>query len=356
MRLARIITAVDAHAGGEPGRVIVGGVLDVPGRTMFEKRRHLEEHGDDLRRLMLREPRGYPATCCNLVLPPTDPSAAAGFVIMEQAEYPAMSGSNTICTATVLLETGMIPAIEPVTKFVLEAPAGLIAVEARVESGKVTGVTFENVPAFAVHLGVPVEVPEVGTVPVDIAWGGMFYVIADAPSLGFRLVPDEGRDLVRVGEMIKAATREQWPVSHPDNPEIAGVSIMEFSGPPSVPGASLKNTVVVSSGRFDWARPSTWTGVLDRSPCGTGTCAKMAVLHAKGKLPIGQDFIHEGILGTTWTGRLIRETQVGPHPAVVPTITGQAWVYGISQYVVDPTDPFPEGFTVGDLWGGQGDD
>ncbi len=354
MRLARVVTAVDAHAGGEPGRVITGGVLDVPGTTVFEKMVHLREQGDELRRLMLREPRGYPALCCNLILPPCDPTADAGFVIMEQAEYPPMSGSNTICTVTVLLETGMLPMVEPVTELTLEAPAGLIRVRAACRDGKVTGVTFENVPAFAVHLGVPVEVPDLGRVEVDVAWGGMFYAIAEARPLGFALRPDEGRDLVRVGEMIKAATREQYPVTHPANPEIEGVSIMQFSGPPTVAGADLKNTVVVSSGPFDWERPSTWTGVLDRSPCGTGTCARMATLHARGRLGIGQPFVHEGILGTTWTGKLVRETRVGEFPAVVPELTGSAWITGMASYVVDPSDPFPEGFTVGDLWASGG--
>jgi proline racemase len=350
MKLARLITAVDAHAGGEPGRVITGGVLDVPGATMFEKMRHLAEHGDGLRRLMLREPRGYPALCCNLVLPPTHPDADAGFVIMEQAEYPPMSGSNTICTVTVLLETGMLTAVEPVTELTLETPAGLIGVRAEVADGKVTSVTFRNVPAFAAHLGVPVEVPQLGTVEVDIAYGGMWYAIVEAAPLGFAITPDEGRDLVRVGEMIKAAAREQWPVVHPENPEITGVSIMQFSGPPTAPGASMKNTVVVSSGTLDWERPATWSGILDRSPCGTGTCARMAVLHARGRLGLGEDFVHEGIMGTTWTGRLLEEVQVGPHAAVVPALTGRAWITGLAQYVVDPDDPFPDGFTVGDIW------
>jgi proline racemase len=237
-----------------------------------------------------------------------------------------------------------------VTELTLETPAGLIGVRAEVADGKVTAVTFRNVPAFAAHLGVPVEVPEVGTVTVDVAYGGMWYAIAEARPLGFAITPDEGRDLVRVGEMIKAAAREQWPVAHPENPEIAGVSIMQFTGPPSVPGASMKNTVVVSSGTLDWDRPATWTGILDRSPCGTGTCARMATLHARGSLGIGEDFVHEGILGTTWTGRIVRETRVGPHAAIVPTLTGRAWITGYAEFVVDPDDPFPAGFTVGDLW------
>ena len=350
MRFSNLITAVDAHACGEPGRVITGGVLNVPGRTMFEKKTYLETRADHIRLRMLREPRGYPAANCNLILPPTNPEADAGFVIMEQVEYPPMSGTNTICVVTVLIETGMVPVSEPVTKLKLETPAGLVAVEAEVVNGRVRKVTFRNVPAFATHLDAPVEVRGLGTVAVDVAYGGMFYVIADAAPLGFRLTTDEARDIVRVAEMIKAAAREQLPVVHPENPGIAGVTIAQLSGEPSQPGVHRRNTVVVSTGTPDWSRPSSWTGVLDRSPCGTGTCAKMAALHAKGRLPLHQDFVHEGILGTTFTGRLVEETRVGPYPAVVPTLSGQAWITGFAQYVLDPTDPFPQGFTVGDIW------
>jgi proline racemase len=351
MQFTKMVTAVDAHACGEPGRVITGGVVNVPGNTMFEKKQWLETHGDDLRQRMLREPRGYPAANCNLILPPTHPDADAGFVIMEQTEYPPMSGTNTICVTTVLLETGMLPMKEPVTELVLESPAGLVSVRAEISNGKVMQVTFKNVPAFAVHLDAQVEVPNLGTVTVDVAYGGMFYVISNAEPLDLRLTPDEGRDIVRISEMIKAATQEQLPVVHPENPEIAGVTIAQLSGPPTRPDAHLKNAVTVSIGKLDWDSPASWTGALDRSPCGTGTCAKMATLHAKGKLSLNQDFVHEGILGTIFTGRLIGETKVGPYPAVIPTLSGQAWITGISTYVVDPDDPFPNGFTVGDIWG-----
>jgi proline racemase len=345
-----MVTAVDAHAGGEPGRVIVGGVLDVPGSSMFEKRVYLEQHKDDLRKRMLREPRGYPGLCCNLILPPTRPEADAGFVIMEQTDYPPMSGSNTICVATVLLETGMLPMREPMTEIVLEAPAGLVKVRAECASGKVKSVTFTNVPAFCVHLDARLEVPTLGTLTIDIAYGGMFYVIADAPSLGLELTPDEGRKIVRIGEMIKAAAREQYPVTHPDNAAVSGYSVAQLSGPAVGLDADMRNAVVISTGDFDWDRPDTWTGVLDRSACGTGTCARMATLWVRGRLGLGQPFRHEGILGTTFVGSLIEQTQVGSYPAVVPTLTGSAWITGISQYVLDAEDPFHEGFTVGDLW------
>jgi proline racemase len=311
---------------------------------------YLRTQADDLRQRMLREPRGYPAQNCNLILPPTRPEADAGFVIMEQVEYPGMSGTNTICVTTVLLETGMLPMREPVTELTLEAPAGLIRVRADCANGKVTQVTFQNVPAFATHLEATIEVPHLGPVTVDVAYGGMFYVIADAESLGLRLVPEEGRDIVRVSEMIKAAANAQLPVTHPEQPGFTGITIAQLSGPPHSPTAHRRNAVTVSTGALDWNRPSSWTGVIDRSPCGTGTCAKMATLYARGGLKLHEDFRHEGILGTVFTGRLIEETTVGPYRAVVPTLSGQAWITGLSTYMLDPDDPFPAGYTVGDLW------
>lgn len=346
----RELVAVDAHAAGEPGRVIVGGVTDVPGTTMLDKMHHLATFHDDLRLLMLREPRGYPAANCNLVLPSADPRAAFGFVIMEQAEYPPMSGSNTICVATVLLETGMVPAVEPVTRFTLESPAGLVGIEAEVSGGKVRQVTFENVPAFAMALDAVLEVPGLGRVAVDIAYGGMIYVLAPAARFGLSVAPGEARELVRIGERLRAAAVEQLPQVHPDQPEAPGPTISCLFGPPSGPHADQRNAVVVSNGPLDWERPDTWTGALDRSPTGTATCARMAVLHARGELPLGRDFRNESLLGTVFTGRLLAETTVGGRPAVVPRLSGTAWVTGHARYVLDPDDPFPAGYTLGDLW------
>jgi len=218
MNLTNMITAVDVHACGEPGRVITGGVLDVPGDTMFAKMKWFEKNNDGLRQRMLREPRGYPALCCNVILPPTHPEADVGFVIMEQTEYPAMSGSNTICVTTALLETGMYPMQEPITELVLEAPAGLIKVQAECANGKVQRVKFQNVPAFAIHLDQEIDVPHLGKVTVDVAWGGMFFAIADAASVGIELVPENGSKITRAAEMIKSAANEQLPVVHPDWP------------------------------------------------------------------------------------------------------------------------------------------
>jgi proline racemase len=351
LRVGPVVHAVDAHAAGEPGRVIVGGVEGVPGGSMFEAMTWLQANRDDLRLRMLREPRGFPAANCNLILPSADPEADAGYVIMEQVEYPGMSGSNTMCVVTVLLETGMLPMIEPVTELTLEAPAGLIRVRADCRDGKVTAVTFRNVPAFATHLDAPVEVPTLGTVSVDVAYGGMFYAIADAERFGLRLTPDEGADIVRITEMVKAAANEQLPVVHPDQPGFAGITIGQLSGPPHDPANSRRNVVTVSTGTLDWERPATWTGAIDRSPCGTGTSARMATMAARGTLRVGDAFRHEGILGTVFTGRVVEETQVGEYRAIVPTISGQAWITGFASYVVDPTDPFPDGFTIGDIWG-----
>jgi proline racemase len=310
----------------------------------------LEQNDDQLRKLMLREPRGYPAHCCNIIVPPTHPEADAGYIIMEQIEYPVMSGGNTISVVTVLLEMGMLPMKEPVTELVLEAPAGLIRVRARCESGKVKCVTFKNVPAFAAHLDAVIDVPHLGKITVDVGWGGMFYVIADIRQFeGLELIPEHGGEIARVSSMIRQAAIEQLPVAHPDYPGI-GITISQLSGPTDDPNADWKNVVTMASGEFSWDDPATWTGALDRCPCGTGTCAKMAVLHAKGDLPLDHDFRHQGILGNVYTGRLVEETKVGNKHAVVPTLTGTSWIYGLNTIVLDNDDPFTEGFTVGDIW------
>lgn len=350
MRFTNMLTAVDVHAEGEPGRVITAGFPPIPGTTMLAKMRWLEANADQLRRRMLREPRGYPGLCCNVIVPPTDPQADAGFIIMEQSEYPPMSGSNTICVATALLETGTIGMVEPVTELTLESPAGLIDVRADCRDGKVTAVHFRNVPSFAVHLDAPLIVPDLGEVAVDIAWGGMFYVIADADELGVSLDGSNGAEIVRVGEILRAAAQEQLPVAHPLLPELTGPTISQLSGAPTRADADRRTAVTVSAGGFDWDRPATWKGALDRCPCGTGTSAKMAVLHARGELDIGVSFVHEGPLGTTFTGRILGTTTVGDHEAIVPEISGQGWITGFANYVVDPTDPFPDGFTIGDIW------
>jgi proline racemase len=350
MAFKKMITAVDTHAG-EPMRVITGGVPHIPGSSVFEKMKWLQTEGDDLRMLMLREPRGYPPVCCNLLVPPCHPDADAGFIVMEQTEYPPMSGGNTISVVTVLLETGILPMREPVTELTLESPAGLIGVKADCVDGKVVNVLFENVPAFATHTDVEIDVKGLGKVTVDVAWGGMFYVIADSGQFdGLELKAENGREITGIASRLRAAAAGQLPVVHPENPEFKNVTISQISGPPTHPAAHLKNAVTVATGFLDWNKPATWTGALDRCPCGTGTCAKMAALYAKGQLKLNEDFNHEGLLGNIFTGRLLEETTVGSYKAVVPTLSGQAWITGFNTYVLDPSDPFPEGFRMGDIW------
>ena len=352
MSYKRMIQAVETHSG-EPMRVITGGVPHIPGDSVYEQMRWLEENDDHLRLFMLREPRGYPPLCCNLIVPPKHPDAAAGFIIMEQVEYPVMSGGNTIAVATVLLETGMIPMQEPVTEFKLEAPAGLIDIKAECRDGKVKQVTFANVPAFSVYCDAVLDVPELGKVTVDVAWGGMFYVIADVTQFEFLdLVPERGRDITRVAALILKAAQDQLPVEHPDYPGV-GITIAQLSGPTDNPNAHRKNAVMVASGPVDFDDPATWTGNLDRCPCGTGTCAKMAALYEKGELALHQPFRHEGVLGHVYTGELVEEVRIGDRVAVVPTISGRAWITGYCTYVLDADDPYPTGFTVGDLWASQ---
>lgn len=349
MGFKRTIHAVDTHAG-IPMRIVTGGIPHIPGATTHEKMQWLETNDDGLRKLLLREPRGYPAHCCNIVVPPSHPEAQAGYIIMEQIEYPVMSGGNTIAVVTVLLEMGMLPMLEPVTDLVLEAPAGLIAISAECRDGKVKGVTFRNVPAFAAHLDAVIDVPHLGKVTVDVGWGGMFYVIADVRQFdGLEITPQHGAEITRVSSLIRQAAIEQLPVAHPDYPGV-GITISQLSGPTQAPNADWKNAVTMSAGAFSWDDPATWTGAIDRCPCGTGTCAKMAVLHAKGQLGLNQDFRHQGILGNVFTGRLVEETTICGQPAVVPTITGTAWISGFNTLVLDHEDPFPEGYTLGDIW------
>jgi proline racemase len=340
MRLSRLINAVAAHAEGEPNEVITGGVLNVPGETMFEKARWLENEGDDLRAFLLHEPRGKVTLCTNLVLPSTHPEAQAGFVIIEPASYPPMSGTNTICTATVLLETGMIPMVEPVTEVVLEAPGGLIRLRAECSGGKVTSVTFRNLPSFVLHRDAIVEVEGHGTLRVDVAYGGMLYVIVDAADCGFAITPDEAADLSIVGERVKRAAAEQLPSIHPENPGIHTVNQTLWGGPVSEENGlkTARNGVIVSPGR------------LDRSPCGTGTCARLALLHARGVVKAGEAFIHESIIGTKFTGRIFETGHSAGIPNVSVEITGRAWITAFHQYVLDPSDPFPTGYTLSDTW------
>ena len=341
MRWSRVFSVVDCHTGGEVNKVVTGGVGPVPGATVFQKKLYLERERDDIRSLLLNEPRGAVHHCANILVEPCDPEAQMGYVILEPTEYPAMSGSNTICVATVLLETGILPMTEPVTELVLEAPAGLIRLRCECSDGKVTSVRFVNQPAFVHRLGVPVEVPGRGTVMVDVAYGGMTYALVDATACGFGLVPDEARDLSIAGQEIKAAAAAQVPVTHPLNPDIPGITQVGFTGPLSrLPDGRLtsRNAVIVSPGR------------VDRSPCGTGTSARLAVMRARGEIGVGEPFVHESILGNRYVGEVVADAAVGGLPGVVPAIAGQAWISGLHQVGLDPSDPFPVGYTLPDTW------
>lgn len=347
----RSVQAVETHSG-EPMRVVTGGLPHIPGDTVYEQTKWLAEHDDQLRKMLLREPRGYPSLCCNLIVPPKHPDADAGFIIMEQTEYPMMSGGNTISVATVLLETGMIPMQEPETTFTLEAPAGLVGITAQCNNGRATSIRFENLPAFAVYLDAEIEVPTLGTVTVDVAWGGMFYVIADVDQFdGVVLSEEHGAEITRIGSLLIGAAQQQLPVSHPDYPGV-GITIAQLSGPGVDPTADRRNATVVASGEIDLDNPATWKGAIDRCPCGTGTCAKMAIEYARGRLSLDEPFRHEGILGNIYTGMLTQEVEsVSEHPAVVPTIEGQSWITGYATWVLQHDDPLPEGFRMGDIWG-----
>ena len=340
MRARRTITVVGCHAGGEVGNVVTGGVLPPAGATVFEQMQTLAREGDGLRRLLLREPRGSVACHANLIVPSTHPDCDAGFIIMEPTEYPPMSGSNAICTATVLLETGMVEMREPETVLRLEAPGGVVEARAACRDGRCESVEITNVASFADRLDAPLEVAGLGTLTVDVAYGGMWYAIADAAALGFAIEPGEARDLSLAGERIRAAAREQLPCVHPENPDIAGVSIVQIAQPWQGVGAVSRNAVVVAPGR------------LDRSATGTGLSARMAVLHARGLMGVGDAMTHASAIGSTFDGRIVSETRVGDRAAIVPAIRGSAWITGISQLVVDPTDPFPEGYLLGDTWPG----
>jgi proline racemase len=340
VRTGRSITVIGCHAGGEVGNVIVGGVLPPPGDTVFEQMQALARD-DSLRRLLLHEPRGSVVVHANLVVPSRHPNCAAGFIIMEPTEYPPMSGSNTICVATVLLETGMVKMHEPETMLSLEAPAGVVEVRAACRQGRCESVEFTNVPCFVDRLDAPLEVEGLGTLTVDVAFGGMWYAIADAQRLGFKLEPSEARDLSRVGELIRAAAREQLPCVHPENPEISGVSIVQIAERWQGVGATSKNAVVVAPGR------------LDRSATGTGLCARMAVLHSRHQMRIGDTMRHASVIGSTFDGRIVGETVVAGRPAIVPAVRGSAWITGVWQVFVDPSDPFPEGYVLSDTWPGS---
>jgi proline racemase len=331
MRERRSITVVGCHAGGEVGNVVVAGVDPPPGDTVFERMEALRAD-DSLRRFLLREPRGSVATHANLIVPTNREDCAFGYVIMEPTEYPPMSGSNTICVATVLLETGMVEMVEPETVVRLEAPAGVVEVRAACRNGRCESVELTNVPCFAERLDAQIEVDGIGTLAVDIAFGGMWYAIADAAALGFALTPDEALYISNVGERIRRAAKEQLDER---------VSIVQIAEPWRGIGAVTKNAVVIAPGR------------LDRSATGTGLSARMAALNARGLMRTGDAMTHASVIGSTFDGRIVEETTVDGRPAIVPAIRGSGWITGITELYLDDDDPFPEGYLLSDTWPGS---
>ena len=327
MGVARSITVVGCHAGGEVGNVVVAGVDAPAGATVREQMETLRAD-DRLRRFLLREPRGSVATHANLIVPSARADCDYGYVIMEPTEYPLMSGSNTICVATVLLETGMVELHEPETILRLEAPAGVVEARCACRNGRVESVELTNVTSYATHLDAVLDVDGFGSLTVDVAFGGMWYAIADASTLGFELVPHEARDLCAAGEAIRVAAREQLS---------GDVSIVQLAGPWQGVGAVSRNAVVVAPGR------------LDRSATGTGLSARMATLHARGMMRVGDAMTHASVIGSTFDGRIVAEAGNG----IVPAIRGSAFITGRAELYVDDRDPYPEGYLVGDTWPGD---
>ena len=339
MRSGRLIQVVGCHAEGEVGDVVVGGVAPPPGETLWAQSRFIAED-QSLRRFLLNEPRGGVFRHVNLLVPPKRPEAQMGFIIMEPEDTPPMSGSNSLCVTTVLLETGILPMQEPETRLCLEAPGGLIEARALCRDGRVERVTIRNVASFAARLDARLEVAGLGSLSVDTAYGGDSFVIVDAAALGFALRPDEARDLAETGVRITAAANEQLGFSHPENSDWSHISFCQIAaGIETVEGVKTgRNAVVIQPGK------------VDRSPTGTGCSARMAVLHARGRLAVGEPFRGLSIIDSAFDCRIEAETSLAGRPAVLPSLTGRAWITGTSQLLLDPADPWPEGYKLSDTW------
>lgn len=342
MRSTKTIHVISAHAEGEVGDVIVGGVAPPPGDTIWEQSRWIARD-QTLRNFVLNEPRGGVFRHVNLLVPPKDPRADAAFIIMEPEDTPPMSGSNSICVATVLLDGGILPMTEPVTELVLEAPGGLVKVRAECSNGKAERIFVQNLPSFAERLDAKLEVEGLGTLTVDTAYGGDSFVIVDAQALGFALTPDEAHDIARTGVRITNAANEILGFRHPENADWKHISFCLFAGPVTRGPDGLRAGAAVA------IQP----GKVDRSPTGTALSARMAVLKARGLMHVGDSLTAVSIIGSTFTGRILGETTVGDLPAVLPEISGRGWITGIHQHMLDPTDPWPEGYRLSDTWGAR---
>ncbi len=339
MRSKETIEIVNCHAEGEVGDVIVGGVDPPPGETVWEQSRWIARD-QTLRNFVLNEPRGGVFRHVNLLVPPKDPSAQMGFIIMEPEDTPPMSGSNAICVATVLLETGIMPMTEPETRLILEAPGGIVDATAQCHDGKAERITVRNVASFADQLGKKIEVDGLGTLTVDTAYGGDTFVIVDAAAAGFEITPDEARDIAEAGVKITAAANEQLGFNHPGNPDVKYISFCQFAKPIfEEAGQKIgKNAVAIRPGK------------VDRSPTGTGLSARLAVLHARGEATVGDTLLARSIIDSEFLGRIESETTVGHKAAIYPSISGRAWITGTQQLMLEPGDPWPAGYRIGDTW------
>lgn len=333
MRAQRVFHAVDSHTEGMPTRVIVGGVGTLPGATMEERRQWFMANSDDLRLLLMNEPRGHSAMSGAILQPPTRADADFGVLYIEVSGCLPMCGHGTIGVATVLVETGMVPVVEPVTTIRLDTPAGLVIADVQVSDGHADSVTIRNVPSFAVALDQVVNVPGLGAVEYDLAFGGNFYAIVSLEQIGLPFDRSRKDDLLKAGLSIMAAIEAQGEPVHPIDSTIRGCHHVYLKAPGST-ALHSRHAMAIHPGWFD------------RSPCGTGTSARMAQLHARGELALNTDFVNESFIGTSFTGRLVETTEVAGIPAVIPTITGRAWVTGTAQYMLDPSDPFPQGFVL----------
>ncbi|WP_170407450.1 trans-3-hydroxy-L-proline dehydratase [Ruegeria arenilitoris] len=340
MRSSKTIHVISAHAEGEVGDVIVGGVAPPPGDTIWAQRSFIARD-QTLRNFVLNEPRGGVFRHVNLLVPPKHPDADAAFIIMEPEDTPPMSGSNAICVATVLLDGGILPMTEPETHLTLEAPGGLVRVRAECRNGKAERIFVQNLPSFADRLAAPLEVEGLGTLTVDTAYGGDSFVVVDAAALGLRITEDEAADIARLGVAITDAANAQLGFAHPENPDWNHISFCAFCGPltEAETGLTGRSAVAIQPGK------------VDRSPTGTAVSARMALMAARGQMRPGQSFEAVSIIGSRFTGRILGATQVGDRAAILPEISGRGWITGIHQHMLDPDDPWPQGYRLRDTWG-----
>lgn len=342
MRSTKTIHVISAHAEGEVGDVIVGGVTPPPGDTVWEQSRWIARD-ERLRNFVLNEPRGGVFRHVNLLVPPKDPRAQAGFIIMEPEDTPPMSGSNSICVSTVLLDAGILPMSEPITELVLEAPGGLVRVRAECRDGKAERIFVQNLPSFAARLDARLEVEGVGTLTVDTAYGGDSFVVVDPAALGLLLTSDEAHDIARLGVRITRAANEALGFHHPENPDWRHISFCLFAGPLERRPEGLLTKAAVA------IRP----GKVDRSPTGTALSARLAILHARGQIAEREQLTATSLIGSSFKGRILGQTTVGDYSAVLPEISGRAWITGMHQHLLDPSDPWPEGYRLSDTWGAR---